>query len=152
MYIGKRLPCAFHKQTQSGVANGKCETSVFLCEPETFWLFRLRDRDFSQGSDVVPLISNDALRMMPVSLAKDTTVDTASQHRKVRREPAIRDAQKLAQNVFPPWSRLPRRCLLMVFIVLCGSGLTKQEDFVIIGKKSFLMQNVLVNSVVEIEW
>ena len=22
------------------------ETSVFLCEPETFWLFRLRDRDF----------------------------------------------------------------------------------------------------------
>ena len=35
-----------------GVANGKCETlggretSVFLCEPETFRLFRLRDRDF----------------------------------------------------------------------------------------------------------
>ena len=35
-----------------GMANGKCETlrdgetSVFLCEPETFWLFRLRDRDF----------------------------------------------------------------------------------------------------------
>ena len=34
------------------MANGKCETlrdsetSVFLCEPETFWLFRLRDRDF----------------------------------------------------------------------------------------------------------
>lgn len=26
---------------------------------------------FSQGSDVVPLISNDALRLMPVSLAKD---------------------------------------------------------------------------------
>ena len=35
-----------------GVANGKCEnfrdheTSVFLCEPETFCLFRLRDQDF----------------------------------------------------------------------------------------------------------
>ena len=35
-----------------GVANGNCETlrdgetSVFLCEPETFWLFRLRHRDF----------------------------------------------------------------------------------------------------------
>ena len=34
------------------VVNGKCETlrdgetSVFLCEPETFWLFRLRDQDF----------------------------------------------------------------------------------------------------------
>ena len=26
---------------------------------------------FSQGSDVVPLISNDALRLIPVSLAKD---------------------------------------------------------------------------------
>ena len=37
-----------------GVANGKCETlrdretSVFLSEPETFWLFRLRDRDFKE--------------------------------------------------------------------------------------------------------
>ena len=34
------------------VANGNCETlrdsetSVFLCEPETFELFRLQDRDF----------------------------------------------------------------------------------------------------------
>ena len=34
------------------MANGKCETlrdretSIFLCEPETFWLFTLRDRDF----------------------------------------------------------------------------------------------------------
>ena len=27
-----------------------------------------------------------------------------STHRKARREPAIRDAQKLAQNVFPPWT------------------------------------------------
>jgi len=33
-------------------ANGKCETlrdgdtSVFLCKPKTFWLFKLRDRDF----------------------------------------------------------------------------------------------------------
>ena len=35
-----------------GVANGKCQTlwdrktNIFLCKPETFWLFRLRDRDF----------------------------------------------------------------------------------------------------------
>ena len=28
---------------------------------------------------------------------------TQSTHRKARLEPAIRDAQKLAQNVFPPW-------------------------------------------------
>ena len=27
-----------------------------------------------------------------------------SQHRKARLEPAIRDAQKVAQNVFPPWT------------------------------------------------
>ena len=30
---------------------------------------------------------------------------TQSTHRKARLEPAIRDAQKLGQNVFPPWSR-----------------------------------------------
>ena len=30
------------------------------------------------------------------------TVNTRSTHRKARLEPAIRDAQKLAQNVFPP--------------------------------------------------
>ena len=29
---------------------------------------------------------------------------TESTHRKARLEPAIRDAQKLAQNVFPPWN------------------------------------------------
>ena len=28
-----------------GVANGKLETSVFLCETETLWIFRLQDRD-----------------------------------------------------------------------------------------------------------
>ena len=47
-----------------GVANGKCETlrdhetSVFLCEPETIWLFRLRDQDFKvfwvRARDVQP--------------------------------------------------------------------------------------------------
>ena len=50
------------KRSILGVANGKCETlrdretSVFLWEPETFWLFGLRDRDFKvlwvQGRDV----------------------------------------------------------------------------------------------------
>ena len=30
-----------------------------------------------------------------------------STHRKARREPAIRDSQKLAQNVFPPWNLDP---------------------------------------------
>ena len=30
-----------------------------------------------------------------------------STHRKARREPAIRDPQKLAQNVFPPWNLDP---------------------------------------------
>ena len=25
---------------------GLCKTSIFLCDPETFWLFRLQDRDF----------------------------------------------------------------------------------------------------------
>ena len=29
--------------------------------------------------------------------------NTKSTHRKARLEPAVRDAQKLAQNVFPPW-------------------------------------------------
>ena len=29
-----------------GVANGLCETSVFLCEPETFIYFEMRVRDF----------------------------------------------------------------------------------------------------------
>ena len=33
---------------------------------------------------------------------KTNTVNTSSTHRKARLEPAIRDAQKLAQNVFPP--------------------------------------------------
>ena len=32
---------------------------------------------------------------------------TQSTHRKARLEPAIRDAQKLAQNVFPPWIAAP---------------------------------------------
>ena len=32
---------------------------------------------------------------------------TQSTHRKVRLEPAIRDAQKLAHNVFPPWKTSP---------------------------------------------
>ena len=36
-----------------------------------------------------------------------TNKQTQSTHRKSRLEPAIRDAQKLAQNVFPPWSPKP---------------------------------------------
>ena len=37
-------------------------------------------------------------------ISQTNTVDGQSTHRKARREPAIRDAQKLAQDVFPPWT------------------------------------------------
>ena len=61
---------------------------------------------------------------------------TLCSHRKARHEPAIRDAQKPAQNVFPPWRggrgeglfnlRHFSRGLWLSFLVLCSQTALKR--------------------------
>jgi hypothetical protein len=59
------------KKEPSVVVNGKCETlregetSAFLFEPDTYWLFKLRDRDFKvfkmRARDVQTLRRSDVI-------------------------------------------------------------------------------------------
>ena len=55
---------------------------------------------------------------------------TQSTHRKARLEPAIRDAQKVAQNVFPPWTPEPPVTARVNPLVQTSSVLTVKDNFV----------------------
>ena len=61
----------------------------------------------------------------PPAFHSELQQQTESTHMKARLEPAITDAQKLAQNVFPPWTFHP---LLSPWPCLIGDGEATGEE------------------------